>query len=39
MGATKSETIKQVIIPAALPGIVSGVLLAASRAIGETNAS
>ncbi|SMN15603.1 Phosphate transport system permease protein PstC (TC 3.A.1.7.1) [uncultured Candidatus Thioglobus sp.] len=36
MGATKSETIKQVIIPAALPGIVSGVLLAASRAIGET---
>ncbi len=36
MGATKSETIKQVIIPAALPGIVGGVLLAASRAIGET---
>ncbi len=36
MGATKSETIKQVIIPAALPGIVSSVLLAASRAIGET---
>lgn len=36
MGATQSETIKQVIIPAALPGIVGGVLLAASRAIGET---
>ncbi len=36
MGATKSETIRQVIIPAALPGIVGGVLLAASRAIGET---
>lgn len=36
LGATKSETIKQVIIPAALPGIVGGILLAASRAIGET---
>ncbi len=36
LGATKSETIKQVILPAALPGIVAGVLLAASRAIGET---
>jgi len=36
MGATKSETIKQVIIPAALPGIVGGILLAVSRAIGET---
>jgi phosphate transport system permease protein len=36
LGATRSETIKQVIIPAALPGIVGGVLLAASRAIGET---
>lgn len=36
MGATKSETIKKVVIPAALPGIVGGVLLAASRAIGET---
>ncbi|MEE9396173.1 MAG: phosphate ABC transporter permease subunit PstC [Methylococcales bacterium] len=36
MGATRSETIKQVIIPAALPGIVGGVMLAASRAIGET---
>ncbi|GAA5315241.1 MAG: phosphate ABC transporter permease subunit PstC [Candidatus Pelagadaptatus aseana] len=36
LGATKSETVKNVIIPAALPGIVSGVLLAASRAIGET---
>jgi phosphate transport system permease protein len=36
LGATKSETIKQVILPAALPGIVGGVLLAVSRAIGET---
>ena len=36
LGATQSETIKRVVIPAALPGIVSGVLLAASRAIGET---
>ena len=36
MGATQSETIRQVVIPAALPGIVGGVLLAASRAIGET---
>ena len=36
MGATRSETIKKVIVPAALPGIVGGVLLAASRAIGET---
>ena len=36
LGATQSETIKKVVIPAALPGIVGGVLLAASRAIGET---
>lgn len=36
LGATKSETVRQVIIPAALPGIVGAVLLAASRAIGET---
>lgn len=36
LGATHSETIKRVIFPAALPGIVGGVLLAASRAIGET---
>ncbi len=36
LGATKSETIRQVIIPAALPGIVGGILLAVSRAIGET---
>ena len=36
LGATRSETIKKVIIPAALPGIVGSVLLAASRAIGET---
>ena len=36
LGATRSETIKKVIIPAALPGIVGGILLAVSRAIGET---
>ena len=36
LGATQSETIRQVVIPAALPGIVGGVLLAISRAIGET---
>ena len=36
MGATKSETIRRVLVPAALPGIVGGVLLAISRAIGET---
>lgn len=36
LGATQSETIKQVILPAALPGIVGAILLAASRAIGET---
>ncbi len=36
LGATKSETVKNVVIPAALPGIVGGILLAVSRAIGET---
>jgi phosphate transport system permease protein len=36
MGATKSETINRVLLPAALPGIVAGVMLAVSRAIGET---
>ncbi len=36
LGATRSETVRQVILPAALPGIVGAVLLAASRAIGET---
>jgi phosphate transport system permease protein len=36
LGATESETIRSVILPAALPGIVSAFLLAASRAIGET---
>ena len=36
LGATQSETIKKVIMPAALPGIVGAILLAASRAIGET---
>ena len=36
LGATQSETIKYVVIPAALPGIVGSILLAVSRAIGET---
>lgn len=36
LGATKSETIKQVVLPAATPGIMGAVLLAVSRAIGET---
>jgi phosphate transport system permease protein len=36
MGATKSETIKRVVLPAALPGVVSAFILATSRAIGET---
>src|SRR5690606_4785034 len=36
LGATKAETIVSVLLPAALPGIVGGFLLAASRAIGET---
>lgn len=36
LGATQFETIRKVIFPAALPGIVGGILLAASRAIGET---
>lgn len=36
LGSTQSETIRRVIIPAALPGIVGAILLAASRAVGET---
>lgn len=36
LGATRSETIKRVVLPAALPGIVGAILLTASRAIGET---
>ena len=36
MGATKSETVKNVVLPAALPGIAAAFLLAISRAIGET---
>lgn len=36
LGATRSETIRQVVLRAALPGIVGGILLAVSRAIGET---
>jgi phosphate transport system permease protein len=36
MGATKSETVKKVILPAAFAGIVSAFMLAISRAVGET---
>ncbi len=36
LGATKSETVTRVVLPAALPGIFGAVLLAVSRAIGET---
>ncbi len=36
MGATKSEAIRHVVLPAALPGVVGAVLLGVSRAIGET---
>ncbi|WP_300544571.1 phosphate ABC transporter permease subunit PstC [Maricaulis sp.] len=36
MGATRSETITRVVMPAALPGIVGAILLAVSRAVGET---
>ncbi len=36
LGATRSETIKKVILPAALPGVVGAFMLAISRAIGET---
>jgi phosphate transport system permease protein len=36
MGATSAETIKRVLVPAALPGVIGGVLLAVSRAVGET---
>ena len=36
LGATQSETVRQVVLPAALPGIMGAILMAASRAIGET---
>ncbi|RFB10538.1 phosphate ABC transporter permease PstA [Bacillus sp. HNG] len=36
MGATKWQTIKNVVLPASLPGILTGAILALSRAIGET---
>jgi len=36
LGATRAETTLQVLLPAALPGIVGGLLLAVSRAVGET---
>lgn len=36
MGATKWQTIKNVVLPSSIPGILTGVILALSRAIGET---
>ena len=36
LGATQSETIRKIVLPAALPGIAGSLLLATSRAIGET---
>ena len=36
MGATKWQTIKNIILPVALPGILTGAILSLSRAIGET---
>lgn len=36
MGATKWQTTKNIVLPAAIPGILTGVILALSRAIGET---
>lgn len=36
LGATKAETVTKILLPAALPGIMGGILLAVSRAIGET---
>ncbi|MFS0821846.1 phosphate ABC transporter permease PstA [Bacillus sp. 1P02SD] len=36
LGATKWQTIKKVVLPAAIPGILTGVILALSRAVGET---
>ncbi|MFN3641587.1 MAG: phosphate ABC transporter permease subunit PstC [Gemmobacter sp.] len=36
LGATRAETMLNVLFPAAIPGIVGGILLAVSRAIGET---
>src|SRR3546814_19025926 len=36
LGATRTETVRQVVLPAALPGIFGAIMLAVSRAIGET---
>ncbi len=36
LGATKWQTIRNVVLPSAMPGILTGVILALSRAIGET---
>lgn len=38
LGATKSQTIGRVVLPAALPGILTGAILAVARAAGETSA-
>ena len=36
MGATKWQTITQIVLPSAIPGILTGAILALSRAVGET---
>ncbi|WP_166626648.1 phosphate ABC transporter permease PstA [Jeotgalicoccus sp. S0W5] len=36
MGATKWQTVSKIILPAAIPGIITGIILALSRALGET---
>jgi phosphate transport system permease protein len=36
LGATRWQTIRRQVLPAAVPGIATGVILALSRAIGET---
>ena len=38
LGATKSQTIGRIVLPAALPGILTGAILAVARAAGETSA-
>ncbi|MDE2822467.1 MAG: ABC transporter permease subunit [Chloroflexota bacterium] len=36
LGATKWETIRGVVLPSAFPGMLTGIILAMSRAVGET---
>ncbi|HBQ85208.1 MAG TPA: phosphate ABC transporter, permease protein PstA, partial [Syntrophomonas sp.] len=38
LGASKLQTIRKIIIPSAMPGIITGVILATGRAVGETAA-